>query len=63
LAAVSAEVIDLAALKATNIIPQAAKRVKVIASGKLDRAVALKGLAITKGARASIIALGGTIEE
>jgi large subunit ribosomal protein L15 len=63
LAAVNAEVIDIAALKAANIIPQAAKRVKVIASGKLGRAVALKGLAITKGARASIVALGGTIEE
>jgi large subunit ribosomal protein L15 len=63
LAAVQAEVIDLAALKAANIVPATAKRAKVILTGKLEKAVTLRGLALTKGARAAVEALGGTIEE
>ena len=63
LAAVKAEVIDLAALKAANIVPAVAKRAKVILSGKLETAVTLRGLALTKGARAAVEALGGKIEE
>ena len=60
---IAAEVIDLTALKAANIVPETAKRAKVILSGKLDKAVTLKGLALTKGARAAIEAAGGKIEE
>ena len=63
LAKVKAEVIDLAALKAANIVPAMAKRAKVILSGKLEIAVTLRGLALTKGARAAVEALGGKIEE
>jgi large subunit ribosomal protein L15 len=60
---VKAEVIDLAALKAANIVPAVAKRAKVILSGKLETAVTLRGLMLTKGARAAVEALGGKIEE
>lgn len=56
-------VIDLLALKAANLVSAKAKQVKVIASGKLDKAVTLKGLAVTKGAREAILAAGGTIED
>lgn len=63
LARVAAETIDLEVLKAANIVPASAKRAKVIASGKLDRAVTLKGLALTKGARAAVEAAGGTLQE
>jgi large subunit ribosomal protein L15 len=56
-------VIDLAALKAAHIVPAVAKRAKVILTGKLEKAVTLRGLALTKGARAAVEALGGTIEE
>jgi large subunit ribosomal protein L15 len=35
----------------------------VIVSGKLEKAVKVKGLALTKGARAAIEAAGGSIEE
>lgn len=63
LAKVKVEVIDLAALKAANLVPAAAKRAKVILAGKLDKAVTVRGLALTKGARAAVEALGGTIEE
>jgi len=63
LAKLSAEVIDLAALKAANVVPIFAKKAKVILSGKLEKAVTLRGLALTKGARAAVLAAGGTIQE
>ena len=63
LAKLSAEVIDLAALKAANIVPIFARKAKVILSGALDKPVSLRGLALTKGARAAVLAAGGTIQE
>ncbi|MDS4029322.1 MAG: 50S ribosomal protein L15 [Candidatus Contendobacter sp.] len=59
----SVEVIDLAALKAVNVVPIFAKKAKVILSGKLEKPVTLRGLALTKGARAAVLAAGGTIQE
>ena len=63
LAKLSAEVIDLAALKAANVVPIFAKKAKVILSGKLEKPVTLRGLALTKGARDAVLAVGGTIQE
>ncbi|RUQ31662.1 MAG: 50S ribosomal protein L15 [Candidatus Competibacteraceae bacterium] len=60
---VGAEVIDLAALKAANLIPIFAKKAKVILAGKLEKPVVLHGLALTKGARDAVLAAGGTIQE
>jgi large subunit ribosomal protein L15 len=60
---VDAEVIDLAALQAADIIGSNIKRAKVFLSGELSKAVTLKGLAVTKGAKAAIEAAGGKIEE
>ncbi|HEX7719802.1 MAG TPA: 50S ribosomal protein L15 [Woeseiaceae bacterium] len=56
-------VIDMVALRKARLIPAHAERVKVILSGKLDKAVKVKGLALTKGARSAIEAAGGSIEE
>ena len=53
---------DLAALKAEGVVPQVAKRAKVIVWGKLAGKPALKGIAVSKGARAAIEAAGGTVE-
>lgn len=61
LAKVDQEVIDLAALKAANLIPAVARKVKVFDSGKLEKTVNLKGISVTKGARVAIEASGGTI--
>jgi len=60
---VSAEVIDLAALKTANVINRNVERARVILSGTIDKPVALKGIAVTKGARAAIEAAGGKIED
>lgn len=57
-----ADVIDLAALKKAGVVPAQSLNAKVILSGELKRKVALKGLRVTKGARAAIEAAGGKIE-
>ena len=58
-----ADVIDLAALKAAGVVPVLALDAKVILSGEIRRKVALKGLRVSKGARAAIEAAGGSVEE
>ena len=60
---VNADVIDVAALQAANLISRNMKRAKVMASGSIEKAVTLKGIMVTKGARAAIEAAGGKIEE
>ncbi len=62
LAKVSAEVVDVAALRKAGVIPASAKRARIFKSGSIDRAVSVKGVAVTKGARAAIEAAGGTVE-
>jgi large subunit ribosomal protein L15 len=63
LAIPEADVIDLDVLKKANLVPAFAAKVKVIKSGELDKAVTLKGIAVTKGAREVIEKAGGKIEE
>jgi large subunit ribosomal protein L15 len=58
-----AGVIDLEALQKANIVSRNITQVKVIASGAIDKAVTLKGILVTRGARAAIEAAGGSIEE
>jgi large subunit ribosomal protein L15 len=62
LAIPSADVIDMDCLKKLHLVPAHVTKVKVIKSGELDKAVKVKGLAVTKGARAVIEAAGGSIE-
>jgi large subunit ribosomal protein L15 len=63
LALLDAAVIDLAVLKAAGIVSAQAERAKVVLSGELKKAVTLKGIGVTKGARAAITAAGGKIED
>ncbi len=58
---VEAEVIDLDALRAADLISSIHKYVKIFASGTLDKKISIRGLGITKGARAAIEAAGGKI--
>ena len=59
----AAEVIDVAALVAANLLDRRVRRAKVILSGALEKPVRLRGLAVTKGARAAIESAGGSIED
>jgi len=62
LANIEAEVIDIETLIKANIVPALTKKAKVIASGGLEKAVQLKGIAVTPGARKVIEAAGGKID-
>jgi len=61
LAIPAADEITIDVLKAANLVPAFVTKVKVIKSGELDKAVKLKGIAVTKGAREVIEKAGGSI--
>lgn len=56
------DVVDLKALIDANIIPAFSKTAKVILSGEVKKAVTLKGVKATAGAKAAIEAAGGKVE-
>ena len=60
---VEADVIDLAALKAADLVKDDVTRARVFLSGDVTKAVTVKGLAVTKGAREAIEKAGGKVEE
>lgn len=62
LSSLNAEIIDLKLLKQANIIPAFAQVAKVIDSGTLEKAVVLKGIRVTRGAKKIIEAAGGKVE-
>ena len=59
---VDGAVIDIESLKKAGVIPVFAEQAKVVLSGEIKRAVTLKGVGATKGAKAAIEAAGGTVE-
>ncbi len=60
---VDSDVVDLEALKRADIIRHDIKRARVILSGAIEKAVTVKGLKVTKGAREAILAAGGKVED
>lgn len=60
---VNAEVITLETLKQAGLVRKNMKRAKVFLAGTIDKAINLKGLLVTKGAKAAIEQAGGTVEE
>jgi large subunit ribosomal protein L15 len=63
LAKVEGDVVDLATLKSAGVIRSDKRFAKIVLSGEIDRAVTVRGVGATKGARAAIEAAGGKIEE
>ena len=57
------EIIDLDALKKGNVVNKNILHAKIISSGEITKAVTIKGIRVTKGARAAIETAGGRIEE
>ena len=57
-----ADVIDLKVLIDANIIPAFTKTAKIIQSGVISKALNIKGIKVTAGARESIVAAGGKVE-
>lgn len=62
IALIDAEVVDMQALYAADVLPRKIKRAKVMLSGSIDKAVTLKGISTTKGAREAIEKAGGSVE-
>ncbi|SNU80756.1 50S ribosomal protein L15 [Neisseria zoodegmatis] len=63
LSLIAVDVIDLLTLKQAGLVDSRAQNVKVIASGEIQKAIVLKGVKVTAGAKAAIEAAGGKIEE
>jgi large subunit ribosomal protein L15 len=63
LAKLDAAVVDLEALVKAGVVPEGTERAKVVLAGEIKKAVTLKGVAATRGARAAIEAAGGKIED
>jgi len=61
LALVEGDVVDLAALKAADVIGEKIREARVILSGEVTKAVTVKGLKVTQGAKAAIEAAGGKV--
>jgi large subunit ribosomal protein L15 len=60
---IEADLIDLDALKAADLVRNDMLRARVFLAGGIDRAVTVKGLAVSKGARAAIEQAGGKVED
>ena len=63
LTALQSDTVDEASLRAAGLVHSGATRIKLIAKGTVDRKFLVKGLSVTRGARAAIEAAGGTIED
>jgi large subunit ribosomal protein L15 len=62
LAKIKGDTIDLASLKAANLVPEQSLRARIVLSGSVARAVTVKGVHVTKGARSAIEGAGGKVE-
>ena len=60
---VEGDVVDIKSLREAGLINNSITRAKVFLSGELNKPVTVKGLRVTKGARAAIEAAGGKVEE
>jgi large subunit ribosomal protein L15 len=56
------DVVDFDILKAAGLVETRAERVKIVKKGEIKRALKLKGVAVTAGAKAAIEAAGGSVE-
>lgn len=55
--------IDFAVLRAAKLVPNSAKRAKIVMKGDLSKAFVLKGVTASAGAKAAIESAGGSVQE
>ena len=58
-----ADEIDLLVLKQAGIVSVAVRAAKVFLSGEITKAIKLRGISVTKGARAAIESVGGSVAD
>lgn len=61
--AITGDTVDINILIGSNIVPIFTKKAKIIKSGEINKVLIIKGIAVTKGAKESIEAAGGKVEE
>ena len=60
---VEGDLVDIHTLKNAGLITRNIETVKIMLSGEITKPVTVRGIGVTKGARAAIEAAGGKIEE
>ena len=60
---VAGDTVDLATLKAADVVPAQTRNAKIIASGSVEKAVTIRGVGVTKGAREAIEKAGGSVQD
>ncbi|MEW6591423.1 MAG: 50S ribosomal protein L15 [Pseudomonadota bacterium] len=63
LATVGVDEIDLLVLKQAGVVGASAKAARIYLAGEITRPVKLRGIAVSKGARAAIEAAGGSVAD
>ena len=63
LAKVGGDVVDMVALHQAGVLPHSIKHAKIVLSGSVDRAMTVRGLKATRGAREAIEKVGGKVED
>lgn len=63
LSVLEGDVADLEALKQADLVKQDVTRARIFLSGELNKAITVKGLGVTKGAREAIEKAGGKVED
>jgi large subunit ribosomal protein L15 len=63
LAKVGADAIDLAGLKKAGLVPEGARRAKIILAGKVEKKFSVSGVGASKGAKDAIVKAGGSVAE
>ena len=61
--AIQGDTVDLVALKEADLVREDIARARIFLSGELGKALTIKGLAVTKGAREAIEQAGGKVED
>jgi len=60
---IGADEIDLLVLKQAGVVSVAVRAAKVFLSGEITKAIKLRGISVTKGARSAIEAVGGSVAD
>ena len=61
--ALSVDQIDLDVLRAHDLVPLHAKKIKIVLKGTVTKKLSIKGVLLTAGAKNAIVTAGGQVEE
>jgi large subunit ribosomal protein L15 len=59
----AAETIDMAVLRKAGLVPVLGQAARIVRTGEIKRRITVQGLGVTAGARAAIVAAGGSVSD